>query len=79
MVAQIVAGAAILPATRAGSIAKWDDKDAIAIQVINNCSDNIISNVQSKITSHDAWEELIRMFESQDVVTKMFLKDNLQL
>ncbi len=80
MVAQIVAGAAILPATRAGSIAKWDDKDTIAIQVINNCSDNnIISNVQSKITSHDAWEELIRMFESQDVVTKMFLKDNLQL
>jgi hypothetical protein len=51
MAAQIVAGAAILPATRA-SIAKWDDKDAIAIQVINNCLDNnTISNVQSKITS----------------------------
>jgi hypothetical protein len=34
--------------------------------------------VQSIITSHDAWQELFRMFESQDVVTKMFLKDNLQ-
>jgi hypothetical protein len=79
MVAQIVAGAAILLATRADSIAKWDDEDAIAIQVINNCSDNnVVSNVQSKITSHDAWQESIRMFESQDVVTKMFLKDNLQ-
>ncbi len=27
---------------------------------------------------HDAWQELIKMFESQDVATKMFLKDNLQ-
>jgi len=27
---------------------------------------------------HDAWQELIKMFESQDVVTKMFLGDNLQ-
>jgi len=79
MVAQIVAGAAFLPTIRAGSITKGDDKDAIAIQVINNCSDNnVVSNVQSIITSHDAWQELFRMFESQDVVTKMFLKDNLQ-
>jgi len=79
MVAQIVVGAAILGATRAGSITKWDDKDPIAIQVINNCLDNnVVSNVQSIITSHDAWQELFRMFESQNVVTKMFLKDNLQ-
>ncbi len=71
--------AAILPATRTGSITKWDDKDAIAIQVINNCSDNnVVSNVQSIITSHDAWQELFKMFESQDVVTKLFLKDDLQ-
>jgi hypothetical protein len=51
MAAQIVARAAILLATRVGSIAKWDDKDTIAIQVINNCSNNnVVSNVQSKIT-----------------------------
>jgi hypothetical protein len=80
MAAQIVAGTAILPTTRASSIAKWNDKDAIAIQVINNCSNNnVVSNVQSKITLHDDWQELIRMFESQDVVIKMFLKDNLQI
>jgi hypothetical protein len=79
MVAQIVTGAAILPATRGGTITKWDDKDTIAIHIINNCSNiNVVSNVQSKITSHDAWQELFRMFESEDVVTKMFLKDNLQ-
>jgi hypothetical protein len=79
MVAQIVAGATILGAIRTGSITKWDDKDTIAIQVINNCSDkNVVSNVQSIITSHDAWQELFRTFESEDVVTKMFLKDNLQ-
>jgi len=79
MFTQIVAGIVILLATRVGSITKWDDKDAIAIQVINNCSDNnVVSNVQSIITSHDAWQELFGMFESQDVVTKMFLKDDLQ-
>jgi hypothetical protein len=53
------------------------DKDVIAIQVINNClNNNIISNVQSKTTPYDAWQELIKMFENQDAVTKMFLKDN---
>ncbi len=66
-------------ATLASSIVEWVDKDAIAIQVINNCLDNnIISNVQSKTTSHDVGQELIKMFESQDVITKMFLRDNLQ-
>jgi hypothetical protein len=55
------------------------DKDTIAIQVTNNCLDNnIISNVQSKTTSHDAWQELIKMFENQNAITKMFLRDNLQ-
>jgi hypothetical protein len=34
--------------------------------------------VQSIITSHDAWQGLFRMFKSQDVMTKMFLKDDLQ-
>jgi hypothetical protein len=34
--------------------------------------------VESKITSHDAWQELFRIFESQKVVSKMFFKDNLQ-
>jgi hypothetical protein len=51
------------------------DKDTIAIQVTNNCLDNnIISNVQSKTTSHDAWQELIKMFENQNAITKMFLR-----
>jgi hypothetical protein len=79
IVAQIVARAIVLPAIGIGSIVEWYDKDAIAIQVINNCSDNnIISNVQLKTTSHDVWQELIKMFETQDAVTKMFLRDNLQ-
>jgi hypothetical protein len=26
---------------------------------------------------HDAWTKLIQLFESQDVVTKMYLKDKL--
>jgi hypothetical protein len=46
IVAQIVARAVVLPAIGASSIAKWYDKDVIAIQVINNClNNNIISNV----------------------------------
>jgi hypothetical protein len=31
-----------------------------------------------KTTSHDVWQELIGMFESQDVITEMFLRDYLQ-
>jgi hypothetical protein len=34
--------------------------------------------VESKLTSNEAWLELIQIFESKDAVTKMFLKGKLQ-
>jgi len=34
--------------------------------------------VESKLTSNEVWLELIQIFESKDVVTKVFLKDKLQ-
>jgi len=65
IIVQIATKAIFLPVAKASSIAEWDDKDAIAIQVINTClNNNIISNVQSKTTLHDVWQELIKMFES---------------
>jgi hypothetical protein len=45
---------ATLPTTKASSLVEWDDKDALTIQVIDNClNNNVVSNVQSKNTSHD--------------------------
>jgi hypothetical protein len=34
--------------------------------------------VESKLTSSEAWLELIQILESKDVVTNMVLKDKLQ-
>jgi hypothetical protein len=49
------------------------------LTTINNCLDNsVISHVYSKLTSNEAWLELIQIFESKNEVTKMFLKDKLQ-
>ena len=46
--------------------------------VINNCLENyIVSHIQSCTTSNLAWQELIKIFESQDALTKMYLKDKL--
>lgn len=50
----------------------------MSFTLINNSIDNsIISHVQLCPTSLDAWNELIKLFESQDVVTKMYLKNEL--
>ena len=76
--AEILAGVVIPPANGPGSIINWEDKDTIALTIITNCLDNnIVSHIQSKLTSNEAWQELIRIFESHDVVTKMYLKDNI--
>ncbi len=45
-IAQIAARDVVLLITRTSSIVEWDDKDEIAIQVINNFLDNnVVSNV----------------------------------
>ena len=76
--AELAAGALALPLTGAGSISMWEDQDAIALTIINNCLENsVVSHIQSCTTSHLAWSRLTSIFESQDVVTKMHLKDRL--
>ena len=70
--AEILAGAVVPPGNGPGSIINWEDKDTIALTIITNCLDNnIVSHIQSKLTSNEAWQELIRIFESHDAVTKM--------
>ena len=76
--AEVAAGANALPLTGAGSINLWEEQDALALTIINNCLENsVVSHIQSCTTSHLAWSRLISIFESQDVVTKMHLKDRL--
>jgi len=74
--AQIPAGTTILPAIGAGSISEWEERDAVSLTIINNCLDNsVISHVQSCATSNLTWTKLARLFQSQDAVIKMYLKD----
>jgi hypothetical protein len=77
---QITVRTLALPATGAGGIrSDWVEHGDLVLTIINNCLDNsVISHVKSKLTSNEAWLELIQIFESMDEVTKMFLKDKLQ-
>lgn len=75
---ELAAGATILRLTGASSISLWQEQDAIALTIINNCIESsIVSHIQSRQKSFSAWSELISIFESQDIVTKMHLKEKL--
>ena len=76
--AEVAAGTPALPAIGVGSISMWEDQDALALTIINNCLENsIVSHVQSSKTANQAWTILINIFESQDIVTRMHMKDKL--
>ena len=78
VVAKLAAGTPVLPLTGAGSISLWEDQDALALTIISNyLANSIVSYIQSCKTSHSAWSKLINIFESQDIVTKMHLKEKL--
>ena len=67
-----------LPAEGARNISNWVDKNATTLTIITNCFENhIVPHVQSCSTVHQAWITLTSVFESQDVITKMHLKDKL--
>jgi len=54
------------------------DKNAIALTNITNCLENhIVPHLQSCSTAHQAWTVWTSVFESQDVITKIHLKDML--
>jgi hypothetical protein len=60
-----------------GSHFHWEDKDTLSVTILDYIVDNfVISHIQS-YKSHGAWVELNKIFESKDVVTKMFLKGKL--
>lgn len=62
---RIVASAHALFATWVGIITTWEERDTSSLAIINNCLDNnVVSCIKSCKTSHDAWIELIRFFES---------------
>ncbi len=58
-----------------GNITNWDECDVIALIISNSCLDNsVVSHVQLKNTLQEAWQGFKRLFESQDAITKMFIK-----
>ena len=60
------------PANGAGSKDEWYTKDTNSLAIITNCLElSQISHITALDTSKDAWNELCRLFESQDSVTKM--------
>jgi len=76
--AQIAASTPVLPTIGAGSISHWEERDTLSLTIIINClENNVISHIQSYKTSNEAWKELKNVFESQDAITKMYLKDKL--
>ena len=76
--AEITAGSQPLPQTGTGSISHWEERDSLSLTIINNClENNVVSHIQSCTNANQAWQELTRIFESQDTVTKMHLKDKL--
>jgi hypothetical protein len=75
---QKAAGSQALPVTGTRSISHWEDRDSLSFTIINNyLENNIVSHIQSSKNSHEAWEGLTTVFESQDTVTKMYFQDKL--
>jgi hypothetical protein len=75
---QIAIGTHSLLAIGVSIINAWEEGYVISLTLISNCLDNIvISHVQSCTTARLTWTKLTKLFESQDVVTNIYLKDKL--
>jgi hypothetical protein len=67
-----------LPTIGIVSISASNVKSTLSLTLINNClRNNIIAHLQSRSIAGLTWIELIRLFESQNVVTKVYPKDKL--
>ncbi len=53
----------------------------MSLTIHSKCLNNIdvISNVQSCITTNLTWLELKRLLQSQNVITKMYIKDKFHI
>jgi hypothetical protein len=59
------------------NINDWEERDTSSLTIINNCLDNnVMLHVQSCNISNLAWKKLVRLSQSQDIVTKMYFKDH---
>ncbi len=58
-----------------GSFLHWEDKDTLNLKILNNNVDNfVISHIQSYNLTNGTWVELNKIFESKNVVSKIFLR-----
>ena len=66
------------PATGAGSKEEWYDKDTNALSIITSCLElSQVCNITTKTSSKAAWDELCRLYEAHDSITKMYLREQL--
>lgn len=66
--------------TIAGSKEEWHGKDTNALSIITNYLElNQLSDITSLSASKEASNEFCRLFEAQDSVTKMYLKEQLTI
>jgi len=72
-------GAQTLPTTGKGSLVEWEDRDTLALSIMNNCLKNLIlCHIQHCKSSSSAWKQLCDMYETKDVISRMYLCDKLQ-
>ncbi len=75
---QLAIGMPPLPTIGIVSISALYVKNTLSLTLINNCLHNIITaHLQSDFIARLTWIELIRLLESQNVVTKVYPKDKL--
>jgi hypothetical protein len=73
---QIIVKTPLLPLIGARNISAWENRDALVLTINKIClNNNVISHIQSCQMLALTWVELIRLYESQDPMTKMYLKD----
>ena len=63
-------------ATSASGKDEWYTKDTNVLAIITNCLElSQVSHIIALSTSKEAWDELCQLFELQDSVTKMYLRE----
>ena len=59
--ADLAAGANALPLTGAGSINLWEEQDALALTIINNCLENSVVSHESHTILHHITLSLVKI------------------
>lgn len=62
------------PATSAGSIEEWEEKDEAALSLLIENVKNICLGYLTSETTHLNWQQLEKIFQNKDVMNRWFLR-----